>query len=1305
MALFAAAAAVAAGGAWLFLRDGGDPVPDRGSPRPVADNGPKSPKGDRAPGEAGPAAVAPAPVGGDGVATGLLLRSLTGAPIPGTVAVTDRDGGVRTIEIGANGVFVVRGLPRKAPLTFLFASPGLLPLSLPPRSVPADDDLDLSYVFLGEGQRLEVLVVDSVGAPVAGCALALGGPPNRDSRDRPPRSEDAPFQTASDEGGRAAFADVPPGTWYLRARARGHARAVLPVELVEGAFREPLRVVLGPGVSLEGRVLHADGRPAAAATLSAAMSEDYGRYPARATGVSDAEGRFLLDGLMAGRTLVSVWAYPGVVDEPAFVDLPAAGPVEIRLAARAEVRGKVVDDATGTGIEGAEVSVYLAAPDGPAIGGSSGAKSGPDGVFRFPDLPAIPLQYVSALKPGYLPSGMDGPSRGMNSQPLEAGAVKEVEVRMRRGAVVRGVVRDSLGAVVPVAWVRLMVWRGGREGMSYLPEVRSDEEGRYVFAVAVAGPALFEAGGRNRHLPNVPEETWEALRKGDLPDSCSVVIPESGEVVKDLVLVPDSRVEGRMVRADGKPAPGYVARLESADSPPGGGILGTASGPDGSFFIEDLAPAKGQAVSAYGPAGRVGMSDAFDLVESEVTRGVVVVVKAPGSLAGRVRRADGGPLEGAALVLRPGKFDPEQPWRWRYDRGDEVRVPVAADGAFRAEGLAAGDWTPVASATGCIERRGDAVALGDAERKAGVEIVLAAGMAVAGLVLDPAGAPVAGARVTSSRYREPSPEDDLDEIRRAAMLEMYEERQDKGVITDAEGRFRLTGLEAGPYDLIAAKQGFVNGVTKAEAGAEDVVLRLGEGLSIQGRVVEAGTGKPVPGVTVQIARQTLDGGAPADGAPVPLDGGAGNVIVTVNGRMWRRGENATATTAVDGAFLLGGLKPGSYDLQVSDPGEAWAPKRLAGVRSGAKGVVLETVMGLAISGRVEDAGGQPLETRGLEVSLEPLSNASSGVSGQSEEVGRAGEFSFKSLPPGRYRISAGSHAWSDEKGVYVVRAVEADAGRADVVIPLSRGKPISGRVLMGDGTPPKDRWVFLNLQPASGADPAVRSELQGINEDGAFTTDPLPDGTPYDIVAKDEEAGTVAAVRGVLPGSQGVVLRLEKGGTIRGKVLDPEGKPLPGATVWARGAKSREEQARGATDAEGAFSLEGLAPGSYRLYASADAGNLAPVEPEAAVAAGAADAVVRTSKGYEFRCRVTGADGKAAVDFVAMVQLQVGGRWEDLGWHASVAEGSLAVHGLPKCRLRVCVAREGESFDEGDEEAWSAPFEVPGEEASITLPR
>ncbi|HEX8691064.1 MAG TPA: TonB-dependent receptor [Longimicrobium sp.] len=118
-------------------------------------------------------------------------------------------------------------------------------------------------------------------------------------------------------------------------------------------------------------------------------------------------------------------------------------------------------------------------------------------------------------------------------------------------------------------------------------------------------------------------------------------------------------------------------------------------------------------------------------------------------------------------------------------------------------------------------------------------------------------------------------------------------------------------------------------------------------------------------------------------------------------------------------------------------------------------------------------------------------------------------------------------------------------------------------------------------------------------------------------------------------------------GVVRGRVSDPAGAPLAGATVHA-------QRVRAVTDSAGRFALSGLAPGTVRVRA----GRLGSETQERAVE--------------------VAADGAAEVDFVLPLQaIIVDYRGDTVAWHTGPA--GAAVHGIrPDSAGRV----SAESFSE-----------------------
>ncbi|MEM9489747.1 MAG: carboxypeptidase regulatory-like domain-containing protein [Myxococcota bacterium] len=70
-------------------------------------------------------------------------------------------------------------------------------------------------------------------------------------------------------------------------------------------------------------------------------------------------------------------------------------------------------------------------------------------------------------------------------------------------------------------------------------------------------------------------------------------------------------------------------------------------------------------------------------------------------------------------------------------------------------------------------------------------------------------------------------------------------------VTDADGRFAMSGIDPGPYRVVATRDGFAPAALSAQAGQRDLTLRLRIGAAVRGRVVSS-DGEPVPAFTVAV---------------------------------------------------------------------------------------------------------------------------------------------------------------------------------------------------------------------------------------------------------------------------------------------------------------------------------------------------------------------------------------------------------------------------------------------------------------------
>jgi hypothetical protein len=142
-----------------------------------------------------------------------------------------------------------------------------------------------------------------------------------------------------------------------------------------------------------------------------------------------------------------------------------------------------------------------------------------------------------------------------------------------------------------------------------------------------------------------------------------------------------------------------------------------------------------------------------------------------------------------------------------------------------------------------------------------------------------------------------------------------------------------------------------------------------------------------------------------------------------------------------------------------------------------------------------------------------------------------------------------------------------------VVLRAYRGLQVSGSVVGPDGEPVREARVgAVSLEGGSSASATTTGG-------GEFELGPLIPGR-FELTARSKHFADSESIV-VEAGAEGVLLRLEPGGGIRGRVVLP-GDDLVRAYVIAEGGPTRRTLS---TELGGGFDLQGLAPGTYELSA------------------------------------------------------------------------------------------------------------------------
>ena len=385
-----------------------------------------------------------------------------------------------------------------------------------------------------------------------------------------------------------------------------------------------------------------------------------------------------------------------------------------------------------------------------------------------------------------------------------------------------------------------------------------------------------------------------------------------------------------------------------------------------------------------------------------------------------------------------------------------------------------------------------------------VQIRLGAGAAVSGRVLDPAGRGVEGARVWPRSSSQPFPV--IDPAFDAAS-------------TDGAGRFQIPALAPGTYQLAASHPRFAATATAplgiGAGGLKDVEIRLPAGGRVEGEVREV-DGSPAAAVQVRI-------GALSRTLP------------------WN--DTREVFTDRAGKFSLSGLPRRMVQVVAVGPRGASRMQAADLTAADTAAVTLTLEQSGSIEGVVVDGKGEPIaeaqvSARGQAPADQPLLWDLRG--GPMQVSDGAGRFRFTGLPEGLYHLRA-ARPDAPPDGWQLQPEVRAKTGQSDVRVLVRGDGTVSGRALFADGTAPPSFTVRIG--PARSA--------PFIGGDGTFSLN-APAGN-HELVIQGaafvSSKRPVAVEEGLEPGLGTVTL--QRGRSLSGRVLAPDGSPVAGATVAA----------------------------------------------------------------------------------------------------------------------------------------------------------
>ena len=420
-----------------------------------------------------------------------------------------------------------------------------------------------------------------------------------------------------------------------------------------------------------------------------------------------------------------------------------------------------------------------------------------------------------------------------------------------------------------------------------------------------------------------------------------------------------------------------------------------------------------------------------------------------------------------------------------------------------------------------------------------LSIVLHEGVELSGTVRDPARHPLAGVAVTMLPNG-------------SALADVFDPP-----LTDNDGRFCARVTE-GTWQATFFKEGYLPG------GIYDLELTA--------------QSKPL---TV-----TLEPEAIIRGHVVRSDGtGIEDAIVIL-----ADGHDETTTTAADGLFMMP-VDAGAHLIGAVTRGGAIAEAKVIAPTADARIVIGETGV---LSGRVVDKTGAPVTT--FRVLVTP---PSSDIVAMKQFTDADGRFTLGDVSLGDIDVTVSADGFfkSSKSGV----EIETGKATGEITFTLLRGRTARGRVVSSTGQPLDQVDIGDARESNRWNETKDRYQVAKSDADGAYEASDLAiDHLPL----KFEKEGFTPIVRDVPPGDDDVNIDVELRPTLvlTGRVIGPEGQPIPHAKVAATSSAATAMADDAETDEFGAFRLEHLSPARYDLSATTvnggDQGGLSDVDVE-----------------------------------------------------------------------------------------------------------
>jgi protocatechuate 3,4-dioxygenase beta subunit len=441
-------------------------------------------------------------------------------------------------------------------------------------------------------------------------------------------------------------------------------------------------------------------------------------------------------------------------------------------------------------------------------------------------------------------------------------------------------------------------------------------------------------------------------------------------------------------------------------------------------------------------------------------------------------------------------------------------------------------------------------------------------------------------------------------------------------VTDAEGRFTIADVQAGTYVVVVEHPGFVQinignrrtSIT-VQPGSDksDLILRMQPAAIITGKIVDL-DGDPMRDVSVMATRAGSIAGARNAhnfGYAGTNDLGefriselrAGRYKVTASPPQGMRAPDSKDSRGKDQPIYLPTHYPGvlNEDQVVAVEVHPGVESRINfGLRTGQAYHVSGAVIGLSSKNNLAEIMLQSTRTGGSEISP--------------QQLGEGGKFEFASVLPGTYVARLIVATFDGGQPAMQMLRLGQPIEVSNSHVEGLRLQPETGGEVRGKfriDAQQKFDWTQLGVMLIPEEDGVALGWSEGnglptsanLNPDGSFELKNVPGGNYQLLVSAHANNLPDYFTKAITLDGRDVadsgfpitsetyldVVISAKGASITGTVVDAQGQPVANATVLDVPSSERRSRLdlyqRDTTDASGHFSLRGLNPGKYSVFA------------------------------------------------------------------------------------------------------------------------